>query len=226
MEFNYTMTIQALVDAMNNGSSQSALYAASRETGKAIPKDVIPYVFKAAHYDYENNVYKATESTTPHVTIEELLPIAKQLQKAAKVAKLQKEVGMQSVVVLPATQKEEAPEAERIQNVIHSNLVPKTNSFPLDQLEAKAFILQALDLTMDELATLKSLTQKSTNSFEPNSESIYDAVKQLGGRDRTNKTYYLSKEVIKVAADYCEDHSVKVSQFIEVAILDAIKKYQ
>lgn len=222
MNFSYDMTIEELVNNMNNGGSQSTLYAASREAGKAIPKDIIPYVFKAAHYEYENGVYKATESTTPNVTTEELIPIARQLQKAAKVAKLQKEVGTQSVVVLPATPKEEAAETERIQNIMQPNVVNDGAQFPLDQQEAKAFILQALDLTADELAMLKSLTQQTTNPFE----SIHESIKQLGGRDRTNKTYYLSKEVIERAANFCDDHSVKVSQFIEVAILDAIKKYQ
>lgn len=219
MDFSYDMAINELVHQMNNGGSQSSLYAASREAGKTIPKDVIPYVFKAAHYEYENGVYKATEGTTPHVTIEELIPIAKQLQKANKVAKLQKEVGAQSAVVLPAAPKEET---ERIQNIMQPNVVHEAAQFPLDQHEAKTFILQALGLTMDELAMLKSLTQQNTNPFE----SIHESIKQLGGRDRTNKTYYLSKEVIERAANYCNDHSVKVSQFIEVAILDAIKKYQ
>lgn len=222
MDFRYDMTISELVEKMNDGGSQNVLYAASREAGKAIPKDVIPYVFKAAHYEYEKGVYNATESTTPHVTIEELLPKARQLQTVAKVAKLQKETVTQSTVVIPVASKEVAAETERIQNIMQPNVVHEGARLPLDQQEARTFILQALDLTSDELAVLKSLTQQTTNLFE----SIHESIKQLGGRDRTNKTYYLSKEVIERAATFCDDHSVKVSQFIEVAILDAIKKYQ
>ena len=58
------------------------------------------------------------------------------------------------------------------------------------------------------------------------SESIYESIKQLGGRERINKTYYISKEIIEKVAQFCDDKSVKVSQFVEIAILEVIKKYE
>lgn len=47
MKFSYDMTIGELVVLMNNDGSQNALYKASRQAGKAISKDLIPYLFKA-----------------------------------------------------------------------------------------------------------------------------------------------------------------------------------
>ncbi|WP_016991687.1 hypothetical protein [Lysinibacillus boronitolerans] len=215
MKFSYGMTIGELVVEMNNGGSQSTLYAASREAGKAIPKDIIPYVFKAAAYDYEKNMYKATSQTDESMTIENLLPLARQLQKQAKIEKLNKDI-----VAIPTVIENGK---EPIKEIIESN--PLQNELTLaNQSEAQAFILEALDLTLDELSFIKELAKNkvTTNGIE----SIYESIKQLGGRERLNKTYYISKEVIEMAAEFCEEKSVKVSQFVEVAILEAIKKYK
>ena len=109
MKFSYDMTIGELVVEMNNGGSQSTLYAASREAGKAIPKDVIPYVFKAAAYDYEKNMYKATSQTDESMTIEKLLPIARQLQKQAKIEKLNKDIVVSPTVIEKSKEPSELP---------------------------------------------------------------------------------------------------------------------
>lgn len=215
MKFSYDMTIGELVVEMNNGGSQSTLYVASREAGKAIPKDVIPYIFKAAAYDYEKNMYKATSQTDESLTIEKLLPIARQLQKQAKIEKLNKDIVVSPTVI----EKSKEP----IKDIMESN--PLQNELTLaSQSEAQAFILEALELTVDELSFIKELARNKVTTNA--SESIYESIKQLGGRDRLNKTYYISKEVIEKAAEFCEEKSVKVSQFIEVAILEAIKKYK
>lgn len=215
MKFSYDMTIGELVVEMNNGGSQSTLYAASREAGKAIPKDVIPYVFKAAAYDYEKNMYKATSQTDESMTIEKLLPIARQLQKQAKIEKLNKDIVVSPTVI----EKSKEP----IKDIMESN--PLQNELTLaSQSGAQAFILEALELTVDELSFIKELARNKVTTNA--SESIYESIKQLGGRDRLNKTYYISKEVIEKAAEFCEEKSVKVSQFVEVAILEAIKKYK
>lgn len=215
MNFSYEMKIGALVKEMNAGGSQNILYAASRETGKAIPKDVIPYLFKAAAYDYEKGMYNATSETDENKTIEELIPVARQLQKQAKLHKLEKEPSIVATVI-------DKEKQEPIKNIIESNLLE--NEFSISNpKEAQLFILKALDLSTDDLIFLKEL---SKNKITTNgNESIYESIKQLGGRERTNKTYYVSKDVIEMAAEFCEEKSVKVSQFIEVAILEAIKKY-
>ena len=215
MNFSYEMTIGALVKEMNEGGSQNTLYAASRETGKAIPKDVIPYLFKAAAYDYDKGMYNATSETDENKTIEELLPVARHLQKQAKLYKLEKEPTTVTKVIDKVKQKP-------IKNIIESN--PLENEFSISNpKEAQILILKALDLTTDDLTFLKELSKNKTTTN--GNESIYESIKQLGGRERTNKTYYVSKDVIEMAAEFCEEKSVKVSQFIEVAILEAIKKY-
>lgn len=216
MNFSYEMTIAELVKEMNAGGSQNALYAASRATGKVIPKDVIPYLFKAAAYDYDKGMYNATNTTDEKKTIEELVPVARQLQKKAKLEKLIKEPAIVATVV-------EKVEKSTVNNLIESNPIG-TELTKGSQEEAKTFILQALDLTIEDLMALKDVAKNKTELN--GTESIYESIKQLGGRERTNKTYYVSKEVIEMAAEFCEEKSVKVSQFIEVAILEAVRKYK
>lgn len=218
MKFSYDMTIGELVALMNNGGSQNALYKASRQAGKAISKDLIPYLFKAAAYDYEKNMYQATSGTNEQATIDVLLPVAKQLQKRAKLEKLNKQLDVKPIVVDVAE-----PVIKSIQPTIESNSLPGEFSLS-NPAEVQRFILTALDLTQDDLSFLKELSSKreSMNS----SESIYESIKQLGGRERINKTYYISKEIIEKVAQFCDDKSVKVSQFVEIAILEAIKKYE
>lgn len=210
------MPIGDLVIEMNAGGSQSTLYAASRESGKAIPKDVIPYLFKAAAYDYDKGQYNATSATDEKKTVEELIPVARQLQKQAKIEKLMKEPALVTTVIEKAEQKP-------VDTLIESNPIG-TELSKGSQEEAKTLILQALDLTVEDLMALKEFAKNKTELN--GTESIYESIKRLGGRDRTNKTYYVSKDVIEMAAEFCEEKSVKVSQFIEVAILETIKRYK
>lgn len=219
MEFSYEMTIGTLVESMNSGGNQSKLYKAIKDTGKTVSKDLIPYIFKAAHYDYANGQYSSTEKTNSFTTIEELLPEAKELHRLNRLKKMQKPSDSKPAVIVESINE---PQIERIQNVMESNPLAKATSFPVNKEEAQDFILSALEITKADLEVLRGLSENNHNGLE----SIYESIKQLGGRDRTNKTYYISKEIIELAAEFCENKSVKVSQFIEVAILEAIQKYQ
>lgn len=101
-----------------------------------------------------------------------------------------------------------------------------SNPFSVEAPEqAQDFILAALGITKNQLAIRQQINNDSQFvGMNPN-ESIYTAVKQLGGRERMNKTYYISKEIIERTALFCDDKHVKVSQFVEMALLEAIKKY-
>lgn len=214
MKFSFDMRIGELVAEMNKGGTQNMLYAASRAAGKAIPKDVIPYLFKAAYYEYDKGTYNVTPETNESKTVEELIPLARELHKKVRDEKRKTEPKSAPAVLISKDVSE---------NTIESNTL-ENDMLPTQLDEAKSFILRALDLTMEDLASLKAMAHG--NTIPNGSESIYESIKQLGGRERVNKTYYISKEIIEKAAVFCEDKSVKVSQFIEIAILDAMKKYQ
>ena len=89
-----------------------------------------------------------------------------------------------------------------------------------NKAEMQSAILEVLDLTHADLDALRSLQS------EPSTGTIYEAVSKLKSRKRTNKTYYISEEIAQQVQAFAEAHTIKVSQFIEVALLEAMRKYE
>lgn len=207
MKFSYAMSIRNLVEEMNLNGSQDKLYKASKATGKAIPKDVIPYLFKVADYERKGNKYVAKTFKYVNATVEELLPLARDLEQAAKASK--KAGGNAENKVKPTSPKVKSNGLEN-----RLDLIP-----PQDATE---FILKALDLSLDELVKLKQLALSNTSIIEP----LHESIKKLGSRERGNKTYYLSKEIVELVADFTKEKNIKVSEFLELALLEAIEKYK
>ena len=192
--------------------------------GDVVGKNIITDIFEAAGFVKKNKIFEPTKKVNYEMTLQEAIPIARSMR-----AKKDKQA-----VAKPIEKKKTPPTYEIIDTPPVETVVPVeqfvgrtySNPFPIERPEeAQEFILTALGLTSLQLESIKNLIYSSAVATNP-SESIYESIKQLGGRDRTNKTYYISKEIIERVADFAEDKSVKVSQFIEVALLDAIKKYQ
>ena len=188
------------------------------ELGEVLSKNAISNIYTAAGFEVLDNRKKIIEPTAQasyDMTLKEAVQLARALRtKSDKQPKQKKVIEPKAVII-------EAPAPIEFGERIQSNL------FPVEQAaEAKDFILAALDLTQNELESIKNLIN-SKNEFSSNPfESIHEAVKELGGRDRKNKTYYISTEIIDRVAEFAEEKSVKVSQFVEIALLDAMKKYQ
>lgn len=205
MYFNINMTIEELVKEMNNGGNQSELYNLSK-----INKDVIPYLFKVAGYTREKQKYVGTNKVQSHLTINELIPLAKAAQRESKLNKLQKAVVTTPVVI-------DAPAVIQKTNA-GANITESIFNFA-NKEEVQTAILDVLDITLDDLSVLKSL------KGEAPATTIYEAINKMGSRTRSNKTYYLSTEVVKQVQEFTESHTIKTSQFVEIALIEAIKKY-
>lgn len=197
--------------------------------GETISKNSIPHIYTAAGFEVKDNrkkIIEPTKNANHKMTLKEAIQLARMLRSqqekaTAKQPKIKTPKESKPVVIAVTENNiQEQPETEFVGR-IHSN------PFPMEQAaEAKDFILAALDLTQSEFESIKNLIN-SKNEFGSNPfESIREAVKELGGRDRKNKTYYISQEIIDRVAEFAEDKSVKVSQFVEIALLDAMKKYQ
>lgn len=211
MNFSMEMTIAALVDEMNNGGNQQELYKASK-----ISKDVLPYLFRAAGYTREKQQYVPTADVQPDITIENLLPLAKELHQETKLAKLSKAVKTPptpSAVVVEPVAPPTAPSTNTGANV-------NEYSFNFaNKAEMQSAILEVLDLTAADLDAIKALKGEAPTG------TIYEAVSKLQSRRRANKTYYVSEEIAQQVQAFTEAHAIKTSQFVEIALLEAMKKY-
>lgn len=194
--------------------------------GETISINLISNIYRAAGFkvvDSRKKIIEPTSKANYKMTLKEAIPMARSLRTQSD---RQKEK--------PKVKPKEIAKTET-KAVIVDVLPSKTNEFTVRtqtnpfQIEhaadAKEFILAALQLTDEQLESIRNLTYLSNESNSNPSESIYEAIKQLGGRERINKTYYISKEVIERVADFAEDKSIKVSQLVEIALLDAINKY-
>ena len=186
--------------------------------GETISKNSISNIYTAAGFqvkDSRKKIIEPTQQANYDMTLKEAVQRARALRmKSEKQTRQPKVIEAKAVVI-------EAPKTVEFGERIYSN------PLPIEQAaEAKDFILAALDLTKSEFESIKNLIN-SKKEFSSNPfESIHVAVKALGGRDRKNKTYYISQEIIDLVAEFAEEKSVKVSQFVEVALLEAMKKYQ
>ena len=188
--------------------------------GETLSKNAISNIYIAAGFevlDSRKKIIEPTDQAKYNMTLKEAVQLARALRMKSEKQPRQKVVEPKAVII-------EAPKAPKTVGFGERIYL---NPFPIERAaEAKDFILAALDLTQIEFESIKSLIN-SKNEFSSNPfESIHEAVKELGGRDRKNKTYYISTEIIERVAEFAEEKSVKVSQFVEIALLDALKKYQ
>lgn len=231
-QLSLDMTVMKFIEVVKDQQlSNDYIRMALGKLGETLSKNSISNIYIAAGFevkDARKKLIEPTEDADYRMTLKEAIPLARSLRlKNEKTSnpKLQRKgyIEPKVVVIDPI----EEPPQEQVPTQFAGRI--QSNPFTLDQpTEATDFILAALNLTRNELESIKNLiySQNEFNSNPIESESIYEAIKQLGGRERINKTYYISKEIIDLVASFTEEKSVKVSQFVEVALLDALKKYQ
>lgn len=194
--------------------------------GENVSKNIISDIYLAAGFeiiDARKKIIEPTSNVNYEIQLKDAINLArsmrteKEKQSKDPVKSVTEKTKVPVIINVPKNVQTE----EQFVGITHSN------PFELEQPEqAQDFILAALGLTKNQLVVLKQLTDQGEFVGTNSNESIYEAIKQLGGRERTNKTYYISKEIIELSAAFCEDKSVKVSQFVETALLDALKKYK
>lgn len=218
MKFSFDMTIEQLVEEMNGGGSQKELYALSK-----IQKDILPFLFKAAGYIREKQKYVAAADANTTITIKKLVPIAKELHKQTKIEKLTNtELVASKVVVLEAEKPTQQVEnSELMQTNVGANVFDFS-----DKEQMQHTILEVLDLTPEHLEAIRSIgLLREVAEATTDTANIFEEIKKLSGRNRANKTYFLSKELTENIKEFANSHNIKVSQIIEIAIIDFLKKY-
>ena len=220
------MKMKAFIEMVQNEKlSNHQVKVLLDEAGEVISKNAITDIYAAGGYvlkDARKRIFEPSDSVQDEMTLETAIALARSMRsKKVPVIKPEKKKAPLAYVV------NDEPIVEPIAPVPVEQFVGRTysNSLSIERPEeAQEFILASLGLTTNELESIKELIHSgSATTFN---ESIYEAVKQLGSRERKNKTYYISTEIIERVAAFTESKNVRVSEFIEVALLEAIKKYQ
>ena len=218
MKFSFEMTIEELVEEMNGGGNQKELYALSK-----IPKDILPFLFKASGYTREKQKYVAAADANTTVTIEDLVPVARELHKQVKIAKLTNNEPVAPKVVVFEAEKstQQVENTELMQPNVGTNALDFS-----DKEQMQHAILDVLDLTPKHLESIRMIGQLGeVAAASTDTANIFNEIKKLSGRDRANKTYFISKELTENIKEFADSNNIKVSQIIEIAIIDFLKKY-
>lgn len=226
MSLNLGMTMKEFIDMVQNEKlSNHQVKVLLDEAGEIISKNAITDIYAAGGYvlkDARKRIFEPSDSVHDDMTLETAIVLARSMRsKKVPVAKPEKKKLPLAYIV------NDKSIAESAASVPVEQFVGRTysNSLSIERPEeAQEFILASLGLTSNELESIKGLIHSGlATTFN---ESIYEAVKQLGSRERKNKTYYISTEIIERVAIFTDTKNVRVSEFIEVALLEAIKKYQ
>ena len=128
-----------------------------------IPKDILPFLFKAAGYTREKQKYVPEAGAQENITIENLLPAAKELHKQTKIAKLTNEpVAKSKIVVLEGEKPTEIP---RKQELIRTNVGANVIDFS-DKEQMQHAILDVLNLTPADLEAIRSISRPGEPSAD------------------------------------------------------------
>lgn len=89
-------------------------------------------------------------------------------------------------------------------------------------------ILNAVGLPQNELAVLKETLIECMNQglIKVNVMDISNEVSKLKSRKRKNRTFYLGEDLMQDVTDLANKSNVKVSQLVEVALIEMLAKYK
>ena len=210
-QLSLDMTVMKFIEVVKDQQlSNEYIRMALGKLGETLSKNSISNIYIAAGFevkDARKKLIEPTEDADYRMTLKEAIPLARSLrlknEKTSNPRHQRKgDIKPKGVVIDPI----EEPTQEQVPTQFAGRI--QSNPFTLDQpTEATDFILAALNLTRNELESIKNLiySQNEFNSNPIESESIYEAIKQLGGRERINKTYYISKEIIDLVASFTEE---------------------
>lgn len=224
MSLNLGMTMKEFIEMVQYKKlSNQQVKVLLDEAGEVISKNAITDIYAAAGYvlkDARKRIFEPSDLIEEDMTLETAIAQARSMRsKKVPVANSKEK---KSPLSYPIIDEPIAPSVVPLEQFVGRTY---SNPFPIERPEdVQNYILSSLGLTTNELESIKELIKP--RSTITSNESVYESIKQLGNRERKNKTYYISTEIIERVAAFTEDKNVRVSEFIEVALLEAIQKYQ
>lgn len=81
-------------------------------------------------------------------------------------------------------------------------------------------------LTPQEFSIMKEIIhERMMDQSKTDNSEIYNEIAKLKTRKRKNKTYYISEELIEEVEEIADRLNVKLSQLVEVSLIEFIRKY-
>lgn len=107
--------------------------------------------------------------------------------------------------------------------------------FTYDEEEAKWVQVMPQPFTAEEIVKLKSLiSEDASEKLEEVSEEVADtsadhieeATATFTSDNRKSKTFYIDQNIAQQVKEFADKKGVRISNFVEIALLDALKKYK
>lgn len=171
----------------------------------------IKEVFNATGYFYEAKLHKwikledgqLDENVTFQVAVEQLKGKSRANRK------------------LIETNNDDVARVTPSKKVANSELI-ETNS------DRNTEVLNALGLTPSKWNVLMEIIDERMLQMENKVDvnEIYNEIAHLKSRKRKNKTFYISEDLTQEVVELAEELNIKISQFVEVALIETLTKYK
>lgn len=107
--------------------------------------------------------------------------------------------------------------------------------FMYDDEEAKWVQIMPQPFTAEEIVKLKGLiSEEAAEKLEEVAEEVDDtsadhieeATATFTSDNRKSKTFYIDQNIAQQVKEFADEKGVRISNFVEIALLDALKKYK
>lgn len=91
---------------------------------------------------------------------------------------------------------------------------------------SNAQLVEMLGFTPKEFGVLKTIiAERMDGESNSGKKNLVEEGAKLRVRERKNRSYYISKEIADRVAELAEENNLKISNVIEVALLDFLHNY-
>lgn len=212
MELSENSTI---IDLINSKQSLKKLRAIL-----SIRDTTIKDVFNNAGYFYEAKIHKWVKKEDGILTDD--ITFQKALEQLGKSSNLKPKTNRKLIETNSKVIENAIVEVAATDTTIVNNELIKPNSN-----ETRVEVLNALGLTTTQWNVLTEIINERMNQTTlVDINEIYNEVARLKSRKRKNKTFYISEDLTQEVVEFAEELNVKISQLVEVALIEMLKKYK
>lgn len=86
-------------------------------------------------------------------------------------------------------------------------------------------LIEMLGFTLQEFDVLKGMIHERMAGTSENKGNLVEEIAKLRVRERKNRSYYISKEIGDQVAELAASRNLKISNIVEVALIDFLQKY-
>lgn len=201
-ELNKDSTVIELINSKNPLKKLRTILS-TRDT-------TIKEVFNATGYFYEAKLHKWIKLEDGQLDENVIFEVAlEQLKGKSRTNRKLIETNNEIVRVAPS------------KKIVNSELI-ETNS------DGNMEVLNALGLTPSKWNVLIEIIDERMEQVENKVDvnEIYNEIAHLKSRKRKNKTFYISEDLTQEVVELAEELNIKISQFVEVALIQTLTKYK